>query len=72
LEKLRQNRKREAERKIAEEKLKAQEAKLKFEEQQLQQKVRKNVLRPLDVCSNHKFYFLSRERAGLVKGWESS
>ena len=40
LEKLKQNRKREAERKIAEEKQKAQEAKVKFEEQQLQQKVR--------------------------------
>ena len=37
LENLKQKRKREAERKIAEEKFKAQEAKLKFEQQQLQQ-----------------------------------
>jgi hypothetical protein len=55
LEKLRQNRKREAERKIAEEKLKAQEAKIKFEEQQLQQKVCKNVL--LTFLQPTKFIF---------------
>jgi hypothetical protein len=63
LEKLRQNRKREAERKIAEEKLKAQEAKLKFEEQQLQQKVRKNVLLTFVQPTNFIFC-LEKEQAG--------